>query len=196
MEIKIIIGGFGGQGILFLGRILAYSGMLENKQVTWFPSYGAEIRGGTANCTVILSDELIGSPIVAHPDILIVMSDASLDKFQSRLQKNGMLIFDSTLVEKRLCCSDIEYIAVPATEISSKYGNTKSANMVLLGAVIATSGILKKASVFKALEHTMLKSNSNNNIVEINKKAINEGIRFIENTKGKNIRSPLRPKAH
>lgn len=187
MEIRIIIGGFGGQGILFLGRILAYTGMLENKQVTWFPSYGAEIRGGTANCTVIVSDELIGSPIVAHPDILIVMSDASLNKFQSRLQNKGRLIFDSSLIKEPVRRSDIEIIAVPATEISSKNGNTKSANMVLLGAVIATSGILKKASVFEALERTMLKSNSNNNIVEINKKAIDEGIRFIENTKGNNI---------
>ena len=187
MEIRIIIGGFGGQGILFLGRILAYTGMLENKQVTWFPSYGAEIRGGTANCTVIVSDELIGSPIVEHPDILIVMSDASLHKFQSRLQKNGMLILDSSLIKNPVLRPDIEVIAVPATEISSKNGTTKSANMVLLGAVIAMSGILKKASIFEALERTISESNSNNNIININKKAINEGIRFIENTKGKNI---------
>jgi len=182
VETKIIIGGFGGQGILFFGSILAYTGMLEKKQVTWFPSYGAEIRGGTANCTVIVSDESIGSPIVKNPDILIVMSDASLNKFQSQLKKDGMLVVDSSLIKSQIHRTDIEVVAVPATEISSKNGNTKSANMVLLGAFIARSEILKKASVFKALERTI--SAGNNKNIDMNKKAITEGIRFIENTKG------------
>jgi 2-oxoglutarate ferredoxin oxidoreductase subunit gamma len=182
VETQIIIGGFGGQGILFFGSILAYTGMLENKQVTWFPSYGAEIRGGTANCTVIVSDELIGSPIVKNPDVLIVMSDASLNKFESQLKKNGMLVVDSSLIKSPIRRTDIEVVAVPATEISSKNGNTKSANMVLLGAFITKSEIVKKASVFKALERTI--SASNNKSIDMNKKAITEGIRFIENTKG------------
>ena len=185
MESKIIIGGFGGQGILFLGSILAYSGMLENKQVTWFPSYGAEIRGGTANCTVIVSDEVIGSPIVENPDVLIVMSDASLNKFQLRLKKNGMLVFDSSLIRAPVPRRDIKVLAVPATELSSTNGSTKSANMVLLGALITMSGIVKKVSVFKALEHAVKEGNSK--VVNMNKKAITEGIRFIENTQGKNI---------
>ena len=158
--------------------------MLENKQVTWFPSYGAEIRGGTANCTVIISDEVIGSPIVKDPDVLIVMSDASLNKFQLRLKKNGMLVFDSSLIKAPIQ-RDIKVLAVPATEISSTNGNTKSANMVLLGALITMSGIVKKASVFKAIEHAVKEGNSKT--VDINKKAITEGIRFIENTQGKNI---------
>jgi len=185
MESKIIIGGFGGQGILFLGAVLAYSGMLENKQVTWFPSYGAEIRGGTANCTVIVSDEVIGSPIVKNPDILIVMSDASLNKFQLQLKKNGILLFDSSLMKAPTARRDVEVLAVPATEISSKNGNTKSANMVLLGVLITISGIVSKESVFKALERTVKDGNSK--LVDMNKKAITEGIRFIENTQGKNI---------
>ena len=182
METKIIIGGFGGQGILFLGSILAYTGMIENKQVTWFPSYGAEIRGGTANCTVIVSDELIGSPIVKNPDVLIVMSDASLNKFQSQLKKDGMLFVDSSLIKAPIPRTDIEVVSVPATEISSKNGNTKSANMVLLGAFITRSEIVKKASVFKALERTI--STGNSKSIDMNKKAITEGMRFIENTKG------------
>lgn len=185
METKIIIGGFGGQGILFFGSILAYTGMLENKQVTWFPSYGAEIRGGTATCTVIVSDELIGSPIVENPDFLIAMSDASLNKFQSQIKKNGMLVFDSSLIKSPLFRTDIEVVAVPATEISSKNGNTKSANMVLLGAFIAMSRIVNKVSVFEALERSI--SLGNNKSIEMNKKAIIEGIRFIENTKGTDI---------
>jgi len=185
VESKIIIGGFGGQGILFLGGILAYSGMLENKQVTWFPSYGAEIRGGTANCTVIVSDEVIGSPIVKNPDVLIVMSEASLNKFQLQLKKNGLLIFDSSLIKTPVLRKDIKILALPATEISSKHGNIKSANMVLLGAFITMSGMVMKASVFKALERTIKEGNSK--IVDMNKKAITEGIRFIENTQGKNI---------
>jgi 2-oxoglutarate ferredoxin oxidoreductase subunit gamma len=182
VETKIIIGGFGGQGILFFGSILAYTCMLENKQVTWFPSYGAEIRGGTANCTVIVSDEMIGSPIVENPDVLIAMSDASLNKFQSHLRKNGMLVVDSSLIKAPISRTDIEVIAVPATEISSKNGNIKSANMVLLGAFITRSKIVKKASVFKALERAI--SVGNNKSIDMNKKAITEGIRFIENTKG------------
>ena len=185
MESKIVIGGFGGQGILFFGSILAYSGMLENKQVTWFPSYGAEIRGGTANCTVIVSDEVIGSPIVKNPDVLIVMSDASLNKFQHQLKKDGILVFDSSLIKAAVPRTDVKVVAVPATEISSKYGHTKSANMVLLGALITMSGIVKKASVFKALERIIKEGNSR--IVNMNKKAITEGILFIENTQGKNI---------
>lgn len=159
--------------------------MLEDKQVTWFPSYGAEMRGGTANCTVIVSDELIGSPIVSNPDILIVMSEASLNKFQSRLKKNGMLIFDSSLIKDPVLRTDIEAIAVPATEISSRNSSTKSANMVLLGTVIAMSRILKETSVFEALELSV--SENSIKTIEMNKKAINEGIHFIENTQGKDI---------
>ena len=103
LEHKIMVAGFGGQGILFLGKLLAYSGMLENKEVTWFPSYGAEVRGGTANCTVIISDEMIGSPVVRNPEILIVMNEASLDKFQPRLKNGGILIFDSSLIKNLNC---------------------------------------------------------------------------------------------
>lgn len=135
-----------------MGRILAYAGMLENKEVTWFPSYGAEVRGGTANCTVIISDELIGSPVVTNPDILIIMNDASLKKFQPRLKQNGLLIMDSSLIKDSVLRSDIEIIEVPATEMSRTIGNIKSANMVLLGAVIARTGLLSETSVFEALK--------------------------------------------
>ncbi len=180
-ENSIIIGGFGGQGILFLGKILAYAGMLEGKEVTWFPSYGAEMRGGTANCTVIISDELIGSPVVTNPDILIVMNDASLNKFLPRLKQNGLFLFDSSLIREPQLEEDVENVAVPATEISNGIGNTKSANMVLLGALIAKTGILKETSVFEALESSMPDGKKRG--ITGNKEAITEGIKYIENKK-------------
>jgi 2-oxoglutarate ferredoxin oxidoreductase subunit gamma len=159
--------------------------MLENREVTWFPSYGAEIRGGTANCTVIISDELIGSPVVTNPDILVVMSDASLNKFLPRLKKNGLLIYDSSLIKQPELLDNIEIVGVPATEISNKIGNTKSANMVILGAVIAKTGLLKETSVFEALDSSMPERKKKS--IEVNKKAIIEGIRFIEDKKGQDI---------
>ncbi len=165
-----------------MGRILAYAGMLENKEVTWFPSYGAEVRGGTANCTVIISDELIGSPVVTNPDILIIMNDASLKKFQPRLKQNGILIMDSSLIKDSVLRSDIEIVEVPATEMSRTIGNIKSANMVLLGAVIARTGLLSETSVFEALKSSMPQRRKKG--IGVNKKAIIEGVRFIEDKKG------------
>ena len=156
--------------------------MLENKEVTWFPSYGAEVRGGTANCTVIISDELIGSPVVTNPDILIIMNDASLKKFQPRLKQNGLLIIDSSLIKDSVLRSDIEIIEVPATEMSRTIGNIKSANMVLLGAVIARTGLLSETSVFEALKSSMPQRRKKG--IGVNKKAIIEGVRFIEDKKG------------
>ncbi len=155
--------------------------MLEEKQVTWFPSYGAEVRGGTANCTVILSNELIGSPVVTHPDILIVMSDASLDKFLPKLKHNGLFMYDSSLIRNSAGRKDIEIIDVPATEIASKIGSTKSANMVLLGALIAKTHLLKVDSVLEAIECSMPEKKKI--IIENNKRAIIEGIEYIENKK-------------
>ncbi len=159
--------------------------MVEGKEVTWFPSYGAEVRGGTANCTVIISDELIGSPVVTTPDILIVMNEASLNKFLPRLKQKGFLLYDSSLIKTSIPRSDIDYLGVPATDISSKIGNTKSANMVLLGAFMKKTGFLNESSVFEAIKHSM--SHKKQKIVEINKKAIQKGIKYLENKKSKNI---------
>lgn len=156
--------------------------MLENKEVTWFPSYGAEMRGGTANCTVIISDELIGSPVVTNPDILIVMNDESLKKFQPRLKQNSLLIFDSSLIKDLSLRHDIESLGVPATEISATLGDTKSANMVLLGSLISKTALLEKTSVFEALESSMPERKKKS--IEINKRAVMEGVRFIEDKKG------------
>lgn len=166
---------------MFFGKILAYAGMIEGKEITCFPSYGAEVRGGTANCTVILSDELIGSPVVTSPDILIVMSDASLNKFLPRLRQKGLFLFDSSLIKEPQLRDDIKTVKVPATDIASKIGNTKSANMVLLGAFVEKTGLLTQASVFEAVESSM--PGRKKKLVEDNKTAILKGIQFIEDTK-------------
>jgi 2-oxoglutarate ferredoxin oxidoreductase subunit gamma len=155
--------------------------MLENREVTWFPSYGGEMRGGTANCTVIISNELIASPIVKNPDILIVMNNQSLRKFQPQLRQMGILLFDSSLIKNPELRSDIEVTGVPATEISNTIGNTKSANMVLLGALIAKTKLLKEQSTFEALEDSM---DQKKEVIAMNKRAIMEGVRFFEDKKG------------
>jgi 2-oxoglutarate ferredoxin oxidoreductase subunit gamma len=159
--------------------------MLEGREVTWFPAYGAEVRGGTANCTVILSDALIGSPVVTHPDILIVMNDASLNRFLPHLRQDGILFFDSSLIRHAVPRTDIEIVGIPATDISRRLGNIKSANMVMLGGWIAKTNIVHRESVFQAVESSM--AGKRENLIEDNKKAILEGIKHVEHTKGKNI---------
>ncbi len=181
MENRIIIAGSGGQGILFLGRVLAFATMREGKEVTWFPSYGAEMRGGTANCTVIISDTMIGSPVVLTPDILVVMNSASLDKFQHRLKRKGLLFYDSSLIKNPEMRRDVNAVGVPATKIASALGNTKSANMVLLGALITKTALLKKASVVSIFEHSS--EPVGNNGSKINTISVLEGIKYIGNTK-------------
>jgi 2-oxoglutarate ferredoxin oxidoreductase subunit gamma len=156
--------------------------MLKGREVTWFPSYGAEVRGGTANCTVILSDELIGSPVVTNPDILIAMNDASLEKFLPRLKKGGLFLYDSSLIKDKPLRDDVEITGIPATEISSKTCNTKSSNMVLLGAFIAKTGLLNETDILEALRSSFPEKNAK--FIENNRKAVHEGIQFIENQKG------------
>ena len=148
---SVLIAGSGGQGILFFGKLIAQTAMREGRNVTWFPSYGAEMRGGTANCVVIVSEEVIGSPIVRDPDMLVVLNSASLEKFQSRLKPNGILILDSSLVKGQLR-DDVRVLSVPATDIALSLGNPKSANMVLLGAVIAASGLVSEEGAMNALK--------------------------------------------
>ncbi len=161
--------------------------MMEGREVTCFPSYGAEIRGGTANCTVILSDALIGSPVVSRPDILIVMNDASLCRFLPRLRSNGLFFYDSSLITAGIPRNDIEAIGIPATAMADSLGNTKSANMVALGGLIAKTGLVRKESAFLALG-SMMKDREKDRAA-INQKAIQRGMDYLENTEGKNIRS-------
>lgn len=136
MQQAIIISGFGGQGVLFAGQLLAYTALDQNKHVTWFPSYGPEMRGGTAHCTVIIADDEIGSPIVRHPSIVIVMNIPSLEKYEDILEKDGLLIVNSSLVDRNPQRKDIQSVLVPAVEIAEELGNKRLANLVLIGAML------------------------------------------------------------
>ncbi len=133
---QILIAGFGGQGILFAGKFLAYKGLLEDLQVSWLPSYGPEMRGGTANCNVILSQESVGSPIVTHPDVLIVMNLPSLQKYENSVVPGGQIYVDSTLIAEKVKRTDVEVYYIPATQMANDAGVPTLANMVMMGHVL------------------------------------------------------------
>ncbi|MCX7923354.1 MAG: 2-oxoacid:acceptor oxidoreductase family protein [Clostridia bacterium] len=152
---EIIIAGFGGQGILSAGRLLAYAGMLDNKHVSWLPSYGPEMRGGTANCHVTISDEPVGSPILNSSTALVVMNGPSLDKFESMVVSGGMIITDSSLVERDIKRADIDLFEIPATKIASDMGNLTYANIILLGKLIARTNVVSKENFEEALKKVL-----------------------------------------
>jgi len=152
---EVIMAGFGGQGILSMGKILAYAGMLDGKQVSWLPSYGPEMRGGTANCSVVVSDEEIGSPILNTCDVLIAMNGPSFDKFESSVVPGGTIIIDSSLVDRKLTRDDVTLYEVPATKITSDLGNQAFAGVMLLGKAIKASGITTPERFEEALKHIL-----------------------------------------
>ncbi len=133
---KYLFAGFGGQGILFSGKFLAYKGLIEEKNVSWLPSYGPEMRGGTANCSVTVSDEPVGSPIIDVPDVLIAMNLPSLDKYENTVAKGGMIFVDSTLIERKVERTDVNVFYIPATQLASDSGLTTLANMIIMGKVL------------------------------------------------------------
>lgn len=149
--VELIIAGFGGQGILFLGEILTKAAVLEGKQVTWMPSYGPEQRGGTATCTVVISDEPIGSPVVADPDVAIVLNRPSMEKFEPRIRPGGLLIIHRSMVDKPATRTDIRVVEVDAIEEATALGRPQVANMVLLGALLAVHPVVAFESVAQAL---------------------------------------------
>lgn len=151
----IIIAGFGGQGIQAAGMMIAYAGMLENKKVSFLPSYGPEMRGGTSNCHVIISDEPVGSPILNSAMALIVMNGPSLDKFESTVIPGGMIIYDSSLVNKKPERTDVEIYGIPATRMASEMGNLAYANIIVLGKLLAKTGIISKEYFEQALKKVL-----------------------------------------
>lgn len=148
----IIFAGFGGQGVLFAGQLLSYTGMAENLHVTWIPSYGPEMRGGTANCTVILSEEEIGAPIVRHPTIAVVLNLPSMEKYEPLVKSGGLLIVNSSLIPISSERQDIRIINVPASDIATELGNPRMANMVILGALIGATQIVSLETVAQQLD--------------------------------------------
>lgn len=174
MTSEILLAGFGGQGILFAGKMLAYFGLYDNKQVSWLPSYGPEMRGGTCNCSVTISDEPIGSPLILNPSTLIVMNTPSFDKFIDTVQANGMAFIDSTLVDGTSDRTDIKCFYVPATQLASDNGMKGMANIILLGKVLKETGITSMEIVKKAMAKVIPPKKAD--MIELNLKAIELGM--------------------
>ncbi len=173
---QILIAGFGGQGVLFAGKLLAYKGLVSDKQVSWLPSYGPEMRGGTANCSVIISDEPVGSPIVSKPDILVAMNLPSLQKYENDVVSGGIIIVDSTLISKKVEREDVTTYYVPATKIAKDEGFATLANMILMGKLMKASDMLG----FEGIEETVKKvvPPKKANLIDINIKALKTGYDF------------------
>jgi 2-oxoglutarate ferredoxin oxidoreductase subunit gamma len=172
MLIKTIIAGFGGQGVLSMGLNLTQAAMLEGKNVTYLPSYGAEVRGGTANCTVAISDDEISSPVASEPEFIIAMNQPSAVKFQNQIQSGGLFFINSSLVEAALSRGDINVVRVPASSIAEELGNPKSANMVMLGAFTKKSSLVSLSSLIEGLKRTL---GSKQKLIAINEKALKAG---------------------
>ena len=173
MTTNILISGFGGQGVLFTGKFLAYEGLLENKEVTWLPSYGPEMRGGTASCSVIISDDPIGSPLVPKPDVLIAMNLPSLDKFEKDVVPGGLIFYDSSLIGREVERKDIKAFAIPATKVASDEGVTTLANMIVMGKMLKETNMFPAETIDKTLAKVV--SARKQSLLEMNKKAIQMG---------------------
>ncbi|MBE6818323.1 MAG: 2-oxoacid:ferredoxin oxidoreductase subunit gamma [Ruminococcaceae bacterium] len=173
MTSRILIAGFGGQGILFAGKVLAYKGLVEGKQLSWLPSYGPEMRGGTANCNVIISDEPVGSPIVDTPDVLIVMNLPSLDKYENAAEKGSKIFVDSTLISRKVERDDVDVYYIPATKMAQDAGIPTLANMIILGKVIKETGVVSYEGMEDALKKVV--SARKANLIDVNLKAIKAG---------------------
>lgn len=178
MTTNMLIAGFGGQGILFTGKFLAYEGLLEGREVSWLPSYGPEMRGGTANCSVILSDTPVGSPIVSKPDTLLVMNLPSLDKYEDATVSGGKIFVDSALIGRKVNRTDVEAHYIPATKLASDEGLTGLANMILLGFVIKHTGVIPFENIDRALEKMVPATKKH--LIDSNKKALELGYNYTE----------------
>ena len=175
MTTQILLAGFGGQGILFAGKFHAYKGLLEGKQLSWLPSYGPEMRGGTANCSVILSDEPVGSPIVSNPDVLVAMNLPSLDKYEDAVVPGGIIIVDSTLIERKVERTDVKVFYVPATKMAQEMDAPTLANMIITGKLMKECR-MRTDDIEDSLKKVV--SAKRANLLEVNLKAINAGMEY------------------
>ena len=175
MTINVIMAGFGGQGILMGGNILVHAAMYEGKYVTWMPSYGVEMRGGTANCTVVVSENEIGSPVIGHPQNVMVFNLPSKDKFEHLIKKGGLMIVNSSLIEDKAKRDDIDVLYMPMNELAEELGEPRCLNMLALGAFIELSKVVTLEHTLKAIEEGF---NRKPAVIEVNKKAIEVGMKF------------------
>jgi len=173
MHEEVIVSGFGGQGALFAGQLLTYAGLAEGRMVSWIPSYGPEMRGGTAHCTVIISDEPIGSPIIHNPTSCMVLNPASMEKYEPLVKPGGVLAVNTSLIRTRSQRRDITIIEVPANDLANEIGSVKISNIVLLGALLAINPIVDMESVKQALDEHI--PEHRRHIIEPNKRALERG---------------------
>ncbi len=171
--VQFLFSGFGGQGILFAGKFVAYKGLIEDKQVSWLPSYGPEMRGGTASCSVIVGDEPVGSPIVTAPDVLVAMNLPSLDKYEASVAPGGIIFMDSTLIERKVNRTDVTVYEIPATKLASDNGIPTLANMIIVGKILKVLNQFNKDDVDAALKKVI--SAKHANMMEANYKAMQIG---------------------
>ncbi len=173
---KIIFAGFGGQGVLFAAKTLAYAGMDAGMQISWLPSYGPEMRGGTANCSVILSDQPIGSPVILQPDVLIAMNKPSLEKFENTVAPGGVIVLDSFLIDQKVKRDDVTVVYIPAKQLAEEAGKASLGNMVMLGAAVRHGELLEKDMLDKSMaDHTPASKAA---LAELNQKMIDIGYNF------------------
>ena len=172
--------GFGGQGVLLMGYILSHGAMLKGLNVTYFPAYGAEMRGGTANCTVTLSDRKIASPVASNPDVLVAMNFPSLEKFEPTVIQNGLILLNSSLIQGLGIRSDVEVIQVPTLELAKEAGSERATNMVMIGALCAKKGLLTMEETFHGMRAAL---KGKDKFFPLNQKGIERGFSFIRNGK-------------
>jgi 2-oxoglutarate ferredoxin oxidoreductase subunit gamma len=175
---EMIFAGFGGQGVMSMGMMVAYAGMIEEKNVSWIPSYGPEMRGGTANCAVVVTAEEIGSPIITEPDVVVAMNLPSMNKFEPMLKPGGLLIYNSSLIEREGGRDDITVIGVPANQLATELGNSRVANMVVMGTLLAKTKAVGTESIKKALRQVL--PSHRHDLLGINEEAIKRGAEFAK----------------
>jgi 2-oxoglutarate ferredoxin oxidoreductase subunit gamma len=177
MLIKTAFAGSGGQGVLMMGYILSLSVMRDGKHVTYLPSYGAEVRGGTANCTVSVSDEEIASPVASSPDYAVVLNRPSMIKYQGMIRKGGLMVINSSLVDSDPSRDDIEVMKVPANEIALELKNERTVNMIMLGAFVAKTGITTRESIMDSLFHILKGKKAG--LLELNRRGMVRGAEYV-----------------
>lgn len=177
MQNEIVIAGFGGQGVLFAGQVLAYAAMDNGKEVTWIPSYGPEMRGGTANCTVIIADEEIGSPLVRNPQAVIALNLPSLDKYEPLIIQDGILIVNQSLVNRSVQREDLQTLLIPASEMAESLGDKRLTNIVMVGALLAQMPVLSIESIETALKDHLPQRHKN--LLPLNYQALRAGEEFV-----------------
>ncbi|UCD83539.1 MAG: 2-oxoacid:acceptor oxidoreductase family protein [Deltaproteobacteria bacterium] len=178
MLVKSFFAGFGGQGVLLMGYALAYGGMLENKNVTFLPAYGAEVRGGTAHCTVAISDDEIASPIASSPEFVVVMNTPSLISFQNQVQSGGQLFLNSSLISQRPIRGDIEIFEVPASRLAEDSGNIRFANMIMLGAFVKKTKLILMKTLLDNLGSILTRVKKD--LIKANKTALLQGYEYLK----------------